>query len=122
MIQEDKKLALLTEIPTISNDKLKLFVDDVFIGELDVNQVNEYRVNIVTYITKTGDESVIDRFYFVGHEDTNDVMRDEIKITMDAIGNFSHMPYEVSHVRRNMVKLMELEIERIKKLKNETGR
>ncbi len=41
MKQEDKVLALLTEIPTISNDKLKLFVDDVFIGELDVNQVEE---------------------------------------------------------------------------------
>lgn len=114
---EDKKLALLTEIPTIANDKLKLFVDDVFIGELDVNQVNAYRVNIVTYIVKTGDESIIDRFYFVGHEDTDDVMRDEIKITMDAIGNFSHMPYETSHVRRDMRKLMKLEIERIKNLK-----
>lgn len=116
MKQEDKESVLLG-IPTITNDKLKLFVDDVFIGELDVNQVDEYRVNIVTYIVKTGDESIIDRFYFVGHEDTNDVMRDEIKITMDAIGNFSHMPYESSHVRRNMVKLMKLEIERIKNLK-----
>lgn len=108
MIQEDKKLALLTEIPTISNDKLKLFVDDVFIGELDVNQVNEYRVNIVTYITKTGDESVIDRFYFVGHEDSDDGMSGEIKITMDIKGNLSDSPWEVNHIRRGTLKLLRL--------------
>lgn len=121
MKQEDKEQILLT-IPTITNDKLKLFVDDVFIGELDVNQVNEYRVNIVTYITQTGDKSITDRFYFVGHEDTDDVMRDEIKITMDAIGNFSHMPYECSHVRRDMRKLMKIELERINKVKNDIRR
>lgn len=121
MKQEDKEQILLT-IPTITNDKLKLFVDDVFIGELDVNQVNEYRVNIVTYITQTGDKSITDRFYFVGHEDTDDVMRDEIKITMNARGDFSHMPYEVSHVRRDMRKLMQIEIERINKVQNDIRR
>lgn len=121
MKHKDKEQILLT-IPTITNDKLKLFVDDIFIGELDVNQVNEYRINIVTYITQTGDKSITDRFYFVGHEDTNDGMRGEIKITMNTIGDFSHMPYELSHVRRDMVKLMDLEIERINKVKNDIRR
>ena len=107
MTQEYKESVLLT-IPTITNDKLKLFVDDVFIDELDVNQVNEYRLNILNYILKTGDESIIDRFYFVGHEDSDEGMSGEIKITMDIKGNLSDSPWEVNHIRRGMLKFLRL--------------
>ncbi len=104
---QEKDLVLLT-IPTITNDKLKLFVDDKFIDELDVNQVCEYRLNILTYIVKTGDKSIVDRIYFIGHEDSDMGMSDEIKITMDIKGNFSYAPWEFSHVRRSMLKLLNI--------------
>ena len=104
---QEKDLVLLT-IPTITNDKLKLFVDDKFIDELDMNQVCEYRLNILTYIVKTGDKSIVDRIYFIGHEDSDMGMSDEIKITMDIKGNFSYAPWEFSHVRRSMLKLLNI--------------
>ena len=107
-MKQEVKESVLLGIPTITNDKLKLFVDDVFIGELDVNQVSEYRLNILNYIFKTGDKSIIDRFYFIGHEDSDEGISGEIKITMDIKGNFSDNPWEVNHIRRSMLKLLRL--------------
>lgn len=35
-------------------------------------------------------------------------MGEEVKITMDNFGNFSDLPWEMSHVRRSMMNLMKI--------------
>ena len=35
-------------------------------------------------------------------------MGEEVKITMDNFGNFSNLPWEMSHVRRSMMYLMQI--------------
>lgn len=109
MTKEEKELVLLT-IPTITNDKIKLFVDDKFIGELDINQFNQYRINIIEYISQTGDTSILQRIHFVGHKTTiNNIIGEEIKIEFeDAYGNMSDYPYELDRVRIYLYKLIKL--------------
>ena len=107
MVQEQKDLLL--KIPNKLDDTVRLYVDGVFVDRLDVNQVNQYRINVLKYIYETGDSSILNRFYFVGHQDTNDIPGDEIKIEMDDKANFSDLPYEMGHVRRHMWTLMEME-------------
>ena len=107
MTQEEKE-RLLLQIPVITNDKVKLFVDNEFVGWCDVNQVNQYRYNVIKYIKETGDVSIRDRFYFIGHKD-GDEMGEEIKMILeDNFGNFSEYPYELAHIRRQMLNLMRL--------------
>lgn len=107
MTQEQKDLLL--QIPNRLDDTVRLYVDGVFIDRLDVNQVNQYRINVLKYIYETGDSSILNKFYFVGHEDTNNGLGEEIKMEMDEKGNFSNSLYEMNHVRRHMWKLMEME-------------
>lgn len=116
MTQENKDL-LLQQIPNKLDDTVRLYVDGVFVDRLDVNQVNQYRINVLKYIYETGDSSILNRFYFVGHKDTNDVPGKEIKIEMDDIGNLSDFPYEMAHVRRHMWTLMEMERKHFGKIK-----
>lgn len=109
MTQEEKELLLLT-IPTITNDKIKLFVDDKFIGELDINQFNQYRINIIEYISQTGDTSILQRIHFIGHKATiNNTIGEEIKIEFeDVYGNMYDYPYELDRIRMYMYKLITL--------------
>lgn len=109
MIQNEKDLLL--QIPNKLDDTVSLYVDGVFVDRLDVTQVNQYRINVVKYINETGDSSILNRFYFVGHEDTNTVPGDEIKIEMDEKGNLSDLPYEMAHVRRHMWTLIKMDRE-----------
>ena len=44
--------------------------------------------------------------------DSNTVTGEEIKITMDEVGNFSDSPWECNHVRRCMMKLIRMEKEK----------
>mgnify|MGYP003290300777 CR=1 FL=1 len=115
MKQEDKDLLL--QIPKKLDDTVRLYVDGVFIDRLDVNQVNQYRINVLKYIYETGDSSILNRFYFIGHKDTNDTPDEEIKIKMDEKGNFSNSPYEMNHVRRHMCALLKMEREHFGKIK-----
>jgi len=96
------------EIPKVTNTTLQYFVDDEYIDNVDVNEVNKIRENVLNHIVETKDASILDRFYFVGHKDSNDKMGKEIKITMDSFGNFSDLPWEMNHVRRSMMHLMEI--------------
>lgn len=107
MIQEQKDLLL--QIPNKLDDTVKLYVDNVFIGRLDVNQVHQYQINVLKYIYETGDSSILNRFYFVGHEDTNDEPGEEIKVEMDERGNLTDLPYEMAYVRRHMLTLIKIE-------------
>lgn len=106
MTQENKDLLL--QIPNKLDDTVRLYVNGVFVDNLDVNQVNQYRINVLKYICETGDSSILNRFYFVGHEDTNNIPGEEIKIVMDDNGNISDLPYEMAHVRRHMWTLVEM--------------
>ena len=96
-------------IPEIANTKLKLFVNNEFLGEVTTEQSCQIRLDVCQYIKETNDTSILDTFYFVGHKDSNDEMgEEEIKITMDEYGNFSHSAWEIMHVRRSMLKLIRL--------------
>ena len=115
MTQENKDLLL--QIPNKLDDTVRLYVDGVFVDRLDVNQVNQYRINVLKYIYETGDSSILNRFYFVGHKDSNDIPGEEIKMEMDEKGNLSDLPYEMSHIRRHMWTLMKMEREHFGKIK-----
>lgn len=104
------------EIPEITDNMMKLFVNDEFVGEVNTDQVNLIRLNVYKYIDETGDTSILDTFYFIGHEDSNYRMGKEIKITMDEDGNFSESAWEINHVRRSLMTL--LEIDRLQKNRN----
>ena len=105
------------EIPVINDDKLKLYVNGEYKGDVNDAQVCKIRVDVMEYIIKTGDTSIVDTFYFIGHKDTNiEEMGEEIKITMDEFGNFSDIPWEFEHCRRFTYKMSQLKNE-IKSLK-----
>lgn len=102
-----KKEELLKNIPIITDDLIQLYVHDKFIDNLTVNQVNAYRRQIVDYIHKTDDTSILEDFYFVGHKENRGEMCEElVNCYMDKYGDLSDFPYECSHVRRNMLYLM----------------
>ena len=121
LIMTEKETDLLLQVPNKVDNTIKLYVDDVFIDRLNVNQVCQYRYNILKYIYETEDSSILNRFYFVGHKDTNDKPGEEIQIQMDIYGNFSDSPYELNYVRRHMMEIMRMErnnIEIITKIQN----
>lgn len=96
------------EIPRITNTTLQYFVDSEYVDNVDINEVNKIRENVLEHIVATKDASILNRFYFVGHKDSNDKMGEEVKITMDSFGNLSDCPWEMTHVRRSMYHLMQI--------------
>ncbi len=98
----------ILEIPKITNTTLQYFVDGEYVDNVDVNEVNKIRENVLKYIINTKDISILNRFYFIGHKDSNDKMGEEIKITMDVWGNVSDLPWEMNHVRRSMLHLIRI--------------
>lgn len=99
----------ILQIPRITNTTIKYFVDGEFVDNVTVDEVNKIRENILEHIVNTKDSSILSRFYFIGHKDTNiGNMGEEVKITMDNFGNFSDLPWEMSHVRRSMMHLMQI--------------
>ena len=120
----EKETDLLLQVPSKMCDTIKLYVDGVFVDNLDLNQVCQYRYNILKYIYEIEDASILDRFYFIGHQDTNNKPGKEIQIQMDIYGNFSYSPYELNYVRRYMRYMMEImrlernNIETITKIQN----
>ena len=116
MKQQEQK-DLLLQIPNKLDDTVRLYVDGEFVDRLDINQVNQYRINVLKYVYETGDSSILNRFYFVGHKDSNDIPGEEIKMEMDENGNLSDYPYELAHTRRYMWALMKMEREHFGKIK-----
>lgn len=117
----EKETDLLLQVPKKVDDTIKLYVDGVFVDNLDINQICQYQYNILKYIYETEDSSILDRFYFIGHQDTNDKPGEEIQIQMDIYGNFSDSPYELNHERRYTREIIEMErnnIETIAKIQN----
>lgn len=95
-------------IPNITDYTLKLFVDNEYLGEVTTDQLIKLRVDIVKYINETGDTSILDTFYLIGHEDYDTKMGEEIKITMEPDGALSYYSWEMNHVKRNLLKLLQL--------------
>lgn len=54
-------------------------------------------------IYETEDSSILNRFYFVGHEDTNDIPGEELKIELKENGMFSDFLYEMCHAHINTI-------------------
>ena len=105
----NKHMENVLQIPRITNTTIAYFVDGEFVDNVTVDEVNKIRENVLEYIVNTKDISILNRFYFIGHKDTNTGnMGEEIKITMDNFGNFSNLPWEMSHVRRSMMNLMQI--------------
>jgi hypothetical protein len=96
------------EIPRITNTTIKYFVDGEYVDNVNIDEVNKIRENVLEHIVANKDGSILNRFYFVGHKDSNDKMGEEIVITMDSFGNFSDLPWEMAHVRRSMMRLMRI--------------
>lgn len=96
------------EIPRITNTTIKYFVDGEYVDNVNTDEVNKIRENVLEHIVATNDASILNRFYFVGHKDSNDKMGEEIVITMDNFGNLSNLPWEMAHVRRSMYRLMQI--------------
>jgi hypothetical protein len=108
---------LLLQIPNKLDDTVCLYVDGKFVDRLDINQAYQYRINVMKYVYETGDYSILNRFYFIGHKDTNDIPGEEIKIEMDEEGDFINYPYEMSHVRRHLWTLFKMKREHSSKTK-----
>lgn len=96
------------EIPRITNTTIKYFVDGEYVDNVTVDEVNKIRENVLEHIVATQDASILARFYFVGHKDSNDKMGEEIVITMDSLGNLSDSSWEMAHVRRSMMHIMRI--------------
>jgi hypothetical protein len=104
-----KDMEKTLEIPRITNTTIKYFVDGEYVDNVTVDEVNKIRENVVEHIVATQDASILTRFYFVGHKDTNNgKMGEEVKITMDDFGNLSESPWEMNHVRRSMYHLLRI--------------
>lgn len=109
MLNINKHMENVLQIPRITNTTIKYFVDGEFVDNVTVDEVNKIRENVLEHIVNTKDISILNRFYFIGHKDTNTGnMGEEVKITMDNFGNFSNLPWEMSHVCRSMMHLMQI--------------
>ena len=96
-------------IPNITDNTLKLFVDNEYLGEVTADQLGKLRVDIVKYINETGDTSILDTFYLIGHRDYDTEMGEEIKLTMESDGALSDIYiWELNHAKRDLIKLLRL--------------
>lgn len=98
----------MLEIPRITNTTIKYFVDGEYVDNVTVDEVSKIRENVLEHIVATQDASILTRFYFVGHKDSNDKMGEEIVITMDSFGNLSDLPWEMTHVRRSISRMLRI--------------
>lgn len=103
------RIPKVLKIPEVEYTTLKYYVNDEFVGDVTLEQACQIRVNAVRHIVDKHDTSIIDSFYFIGHENLyGERPGPEIKITMDEYGHLSDIPYELDHVRRAMYELIQL--------------
>ena len=109
ILNTNKYMENVLQIPRITNTTIAYFVDGEFVDNVTVDEVNKIRENVLEHIVNTKDISILNRFYFIGHKDTNTGnIGEEVKITMDNFGNLSDLPWEMAHVRRSMMHLMQI--------------
>ena len=105
MIKDGK----IVSIPEVNDDKVQLFIDGEFAGNVTTEQFNKLRNEMVKYAYYSKDKSIFDRVYIVGHEDSNTEMGEEIKITFtDVRGNMTDTPWEFAHWRRANLRLLQI--------------
>lgn len=100
------------KIPLINDNTVKYYVDGEYIGDLNPEQFNVIREKVIKYIIETKDISILDRFYIIGHQDSNDKPGPEQKMTLDVYGNIIEwIPWEMSHIRRSLRNILTMEME-----------
>lgn len=105
MIKDGK----IVSIPEVNDNKVQLFIDGEFAGNITTEQFNKLRNEIVKYAYYSKDNSIFDRIYLVGHKDSNEGMGEEIKITFtDVQGNMTDIPWEFAHWRRANLRLLQI--------------
>ena len=96
------------KIPDIELNTIQYFVDDVYMGNITTEQLAKIRANILQYIIVTKNTAILNKIYFIGHEDSNDKPGKRVRITMDKYGNLSDLPWECNHVRRSLLSIIDM--------------
>lgn len=96
------------EVPVVENGTAKLYVNGQYKGEINEIQLFKLKVQILDYLKKTKDESILDTFYFVGHEDSpfDDMPEEIVKTTMNKHGYLKDELWELNHTTRALIKLI----------------
>lgn len=104
MEKEDFKV----DVPVIENSTAKLYVNNQYKGEINEIQLFKLKIQVLGYLKETKDESILDTFYFVGHEDSpSDEMPEKIiKTTMNKHGYLVEELWELNHSIRALLKLI----------------
>lgn len=96
------------DVPVIENSTAKLYVNNQYKGEINEIQLFKLKIQVLDYLKETKDKSILDTFYFVGHEDSpSDEMPEKIiKTTMNKHGYLEEELWELNHSIRALLKLI----------------
>lgn len=101
------------KIPKIEDDKAELYYEDKLVGYVNLVQALTIRNDIKKYIRKTGDRSILDKIYLIGHDYSfiNNMGKNKIKITLNDNCDFSTNCWEFGQVGRLVCEFIQLEKE-----------
>jgi hypothetical protein len=103
------------KIPKIEDDKAELYYEDKLVGYVNLVQALTIRNDIKKYIRKTGDRSILDKIYLIGHDysfiNINNMGKNKIKITLNDNCDFSTNCWEFGQVGRLACEFIQLEKE-----------
>ena len=97
---EDGKIT----VPQIDDNLAKLYINDKFVGNINSVQLAKLTVEISEYIEETGDTSILNTFYLIGHDKYD--YHKEIKVHMEKNGNLTDRLWEFNHVQRYLFDIM----------------
>ena len=101
------------KIPKIEDDKVELYYEGKLVGYVNLVQALTIRNDIKKYIRKTGDRSILDKIYLIGHEHTihKSIGKSKIKITLDNNCKFSADCWEFDKLGRLIFEFIQLDKE-----------
>lgn len=96
------------DVPVIENCTAKLYVNGQYKGEINEIQLFKLKIQVLDYLKETKDESILDTFYFVGHENSpfDEMPEKIIKTTMNKHGYLVDELWELNHSIRALLKLI----------------
>lgn len=97
---EDGKIT----VPQIDDNLAKLYINDKFAGNINSVQFAKLTIEISEYIEETGDTSILNTFYLIGHDEYD--FHKEIKVYMDKNGHLTDRLWEFNHVQRYLFDIM----------------
>lgn len=97
---EDGKIT----VPQIDDNLAKLYINDKFVGNISDVQLAKLTDEISEYIEETGDTSILNTFYLIGHDEYD--YHKEIKVHMEKNGRLTDRLWEFSHVQRYLFDIM----------------